>query len=95
MAVSVIQVACTMEFEDGLRTGVLPGDYHCYCVDWIASWSWFETQLSYRLLLDQNPTCLGLHISSFNVQLLFGVRTEPAKEVQMSVLFPIPSIPQT
>ena len=28
----VIEAIARLEFEDGLRTVVLPGDYHCYCV---------------------------------------------------------------
>ena len=40
------------------------------------------------LLSDQIPTCLVLRISGIELQLLCGVRIEPAHEVGMFDLFP-------
>ena len=85
----VIQATGRTEFEDGLRTGVLLGD--CWC-PWGgrtyprinfnpsggAGWSWVGCGCQKDLISDQIPTCLVPRIGGIKLQLLCGVRIEPA-----------------
>ena len=79
VAGSVIQAPGTVDFEDGLRMGVLPevivvtplipGSVP------ITSWRW-----GLVLGVNQIPTCLVLRISGINLQLLCDVRNEKLRK---------------
>ena len=97
MAGSVIQATGTVEFEDGLRTGVLPGD--CWC-PWCGrtyprintkprggGWSWVGCGCHKDSILDLIPTSLVQRISGIKLQLLCADRIEPFNEAGMIVLF--------
>ena len=43
-----------------------------------AGWSWFGCGCQKDLISDQIPTCLVLRIGGIKLQLLCGVRIEPA-----------------
>ena len=43
-----------------------------------AGWSWFGCGCQKDLISDQIPTCLVPHIGGIKLQLLCGVRIEPA-----------------
>ena len=86
VAGSVIQASGTVEFEDGLRTGVLLGG--CWC-PWggrtyprinfkplwgcglVLGWVWLSEGPHFQ-------TCLVPRIGGIKLQLLCGVRIEPA-----------------
>ena len=75
----VIEAIARLEFEDGLRTGVLLGG--CWCLESISnpSWGWGWSWVGCDCQKDPiSDPCLVPRIGGIKLQLLCGVSIEPA-----------------